>query len=314
VDDTSGWACTPTGSRKGWSEGCLTGRSPGVPGLDVRSRFPGAVGVPNIWPRVIASARQLANVATTRPGMNSRAKFWKKNPIVGDAAARRPWPPISFPGRAVGRTSGPMSGGRANLVIDATRSRITAGAMRKRIDTGVCRVRGCGQRSARKRANWCAMHYARLYRHGDVAAGFIYDGHCRQCGAVIIGRRRRFCSRRCVARHARGILESERDRRTCGACGVTLPSGSWSTRVFCSPACRDHAAGSRFNPVIIGDRDGWVCHLCGKKVRREDASIDHLIPVADGGPNILSNVALAHMRCNARRGRNRMAAQLRMIG
>jgi hypothetical protein len=59
----------------------------------------------------------------------------------------------------------------------------------------------------------------------------------------------------------------------------------------------------------VGDRDGWRCHLCGKRVNRGllwphpmSASRDHLIPVVEGGSNDGWNLALAHWICNVRRG------------
>jgi 5-methylcytosine-specific restriction endonuclease McrA len=52
----------------------------------------------------------------------------------------------------------------------------------------------------------------------------------------------------------------------------------------------------------IAERDGWCCHLCGDSVARIDASLDHLIPLSKGGPHLKTNVALAHIRCNKRRG------------
>ena len=70
----------------------------------------------------------------------------------------------------------------------------------------------------------------------------------------------------------------------------------------------------------IAERDGWLCHLCGKKVpnrqyasRDADPTIDHLIPVSAGGHDVKSNVALAHNRCNWERGAGGVA-QLRLIG
>jgi hypothetical protein len=59
----------------------------------------------------------------------------------------------------------------------------------------------------------------------------------------------------------------------------------------------------------LGERDGWRCHLCRRKVNQKlrgphpmSASRDHLIPVADGGSNDDWNLALAHWICNVRRG------------
>jgi 5-methylcytosine-specific restriction endonuclease McrA len=60
----------------------------------------------------------------------------------------------------------------------------------------------------------------------------------------------------------------------------------------------------------LGERDGWRCHLCGKKVpsvagtakRSDGATVDHLVPIADGGAHTWGNVRLAHRFCNLSRG------------
>ena len=62
----------------------------------------------------------------------------------------------------------------------------------------------------------------------------------------------------------------------------------------------------------IAERDGWRCHLCGKRVTKQNASMYHLIPLSKGGPHLKVNVALAHLICNKRRGAGRIPAQLRL--
>lgn len=64
-----------------------------------------------------------------------------------------------------------------------------------------------------------------------------------------------------------------------------------------------------YRPVQIYERDGWRCHLCLGRIKRTAVvphplapTIDHLIPIADGGPDAPSNVRAAHFLCNARRG------------
>jgi 5-methylcytosine-specific restriction endonuclease McrA len=71
----------------------------------------------------------------------------------------------------------------------------------------------------------------------------------------------------------------------------------------------------------VGERDGWRCHICGKKVDRNlrfphpmSATRDHLIPISRGGLHEMRNVKLAHWKCNAARGVDRLPAQLRLIG
>jgi 5-methylcytosine-specific restriction endonuclease McrA len=59
----------------------------------------------------------------------------------------------------------------------------------------------------------------------------------------------------------------------------------------------------------IGDRDRWLCQLCGKPVDRslsgrhpEGPTVDHILPISKGGQDTLENVQLAHHRCNSLKG------------
>jgi hypothetical protein len=113
-------------------------------------------------------------------------------------------------------------------------------------------------------------------------------------------------------------------------CGKAFTATAKSRR-WCSPVCREtsrtatrnhlrRVGTTRHAPELItvatlGERDDWTCHLCRADVRQdaaypdpESGSIDHLIPVSDGGPHTLANTALAHLRCNVRRGRRAIAA------
>jgi hypothetical protein len=60
-----------------------------------------------------------------------------------------------------------------------------------------------------------------------------------------------------------------------------------------------------FTHLEIFERDGWVCRLCGDPVNKElahpdpmSASLDHILPVANGGAHTRENVQLAHWLCN----------------
>ena len=71
----------------------------------------------------------------------------------------------------------------------------------------------------------------------------------------------------------------------------------------------------------IFERDGWRCHLCGKKIdtsapwpQPDSPSIDHLIPISLGGDDMPHNVAAAHLRCNQSKGNRSHGEQLRLIG
>lgn len=60
--------------------------------------------------------------------------------------------------------------------------------------------------------------------------------------------------------------------------------------------------------VLVADRDGWTCQLCWEpidpKLRRPHPlalAIDHIVEVAAGGSDAMSNLRAAHADCNARR-------------
>jgi 5-methylcytosine-specific restriction endonuclease McrA len=154
-----------------------------------------------------------------------------------------------------------------------------------------------------------------------------------------LGTGRTYCSPECSheaqRRQDRDRLLSKRGPRIligascpeCGDCFVVERSGG-PTRVYCSDACakrnwrrrdkktrskriRDGASRESIDLAKIAERDGWRCHICKRKVTRRTWSLDHLIPLSDGGPHTHANVALAHRLCNAKRGAHG-AAQLRL--
>lgn len=75
----------------------------------------------------------------------------------------------------------------------------------------------------------------------------------------------------------------------------------------------------RYNPVIKGilhknklqkrratlykmlakKHDGIVpCYVCGKHVTKQDASLEHIIPLAKGGTDDMENLSISHVTCN----------------
>ena len=153
---------------------------------------------------------------------------------------------------------------------------------------------------------------------------------CEQCYAEYQRRRVRKpwspTQRKIHARPPRICSDCKREYRSCG-------SGS-----RCADCAHDHrkslrstAEARRLDAVragdqdihwtLLGERDGWVCHICSKRVPKVagtakqpmGATVDHLIPIAHGGEHVWANVALAHRTCNISRGA-RGVAQLRLVG
>lgn len=60
---------------------------------------------------------------------------------------------------------------------------------------------------------------------------------------------------------------------------------------------------------VLIQKHGGICQLCGEAVLAsghehgpDSATIDHVIPLARGGQDVISNMQLAHRRCNNAKG------------
>ena len=134
------------------------------------------------------------------------------------------------------------------------------------------------------------------------------------------------------------------DRPPCRTCGASIPySGAGMPRRFCSTACMKRhppfkanrrAAKARrrarlrgaetetFAPLEVFERDRWTCHLCGRRTLRTEVvphprapTLDHVIPLAQGGPHTRANTRCACFLCNAIKGdRSTQPEQLALIG
>lgn len=97
--------------------------------------------------------------------------------------------------------------------------------------------------------------------------------------------------------------------------GVTGKGGNYRSRAV--------AYGVKYDPHVtlkaVMKRDGGVCKLCGKPVDTADRrgngagynypTIDHIVPLSRGGGHVMSNVQLAHMICNSRKGADNAKVQ-----
>lgn len=150
---------------------------------------------------------------------------------------------------------------------------------------------------------------------------------CR-CGRTFIGRGRRT---KCGVGHCPRRTREE----FCARVGCSAPFKTIHPhQKYCSETCakrvqrreakhrrRDRQRGGErviFRKVC--ERDGWCCHICGKKVDAQLAvphplapTRDHVIPLALGGRHEMGNVRLAHFICNSRRGMGGGNEQLLLV-
>ena len=118
---------------------------------------------------------------------------------------------------------------------------------------------------------------------------------------------------------------------TCQVCGAPITWHMGSPPKYCSRACsrkseafkmhRRKAKAQRrarekklprqsIDPLMVFERDGWLCRLCGTPTPREkrgtcdpDApELDHIKPLSKGGHHAWSNVQCLCRQCNQRKG------------
>jgi len=47
------------------------------------------------------------------------------------------------------------------------------------------------------------------------------------------------------------------------------------------------------------ERDNWLCHYCGERVTEENATLDHYVPISQGGANSQDNLVTSCLVCNS---------------
>jgi 5-methylcytosine-specific restriction endonuclease McrA len=109
---------------------------------------------------------------------------------------------------------------------------------------------------------------------------------------------------------------------TCGkTCAETKRRDDKRERRHRRRAAERNAFVAKVIPSQVFERDRWRCHICGKATRRTAVvphpsapTIDHLIPLAEGGTHEPANVRTAHFRCNTIKGARGGNEQLMLIG
>lgn len=58
---------------------------------------------------------------------------------------------------------------------------------------------------------------------------------------------------------------------------------------------------AKFKTQLLWE-NGKRCAICGKRITCfDDLTVDHIIPLAKGGRNVIENCQLAHRECNERK-------------
>ncbi len=195
----------------------------------------------------------------------------------------------------------------------------TGGRSRNR----TCDMCGAAYVACDYRQRFCSRTCAKLdYPNRRWPSCRLYWHSCSRCSRTFATGRAtaRFCSDECAERRCRCGAPIQPRRRSCAGCvEAARKAGNRAYRAR-RRARRRAAVSEPFTVEAVFERDGWRCHLCGKQVLRDARvphpkapTIDHLVPLADGGDHTRANVATAHFLCNSLRGAGG-AAQLALIG
>lgn len=195
-----------------------------------------------------------------------------------------------------------------------------------------------------KPGTWCRPCFA-AYHRGDLVTAEHEPRPCTHCGQQYVPRNLKaaaaYCSPRCKDKARCAASKAERDAvkaaaplRECPQCGGEVPRSARVDAVFCSAKCntasrnlcrkmrnRGAPCPTEISRAGIAARDRWRCGICGRPVspalRWPDlmsGTLDHVVPIAEGGSSDPANLRLAHLTCNARRRNIGGGEQLAMFG
>lgn len=151
--------------------------------------------------------------------------------------------------------------------------------------------------------------------------------YCSACRAPFVSRREKtMCSRACELRDAAVTAHASLGRViSCEECGSSFCPLYGSGRVSLCGVCSEMrrlaqkrvarlkrkaqeraATIESVDPIVVLERDGWACRICGIATPRckrgsldDDApELDHIVPLAAGGEHSYRNTQCACRRCN----------------
>jgi 5-methylcytosine-specific restriction endonuclease McrA len=195
-----------------------------------------------------------------------------------------------------------------------------------------------------KPGTWCRSCFAAFHR-GELVTTAHDARTCGHCGQQYVPRQLKsaaaYCSRGCKDKAKNVALKAQRDAakaaaplRECPQCGDDVPITARVDAVFCSAPCnaasrnlcrkmraRGAPMPSEVTRAGIAARDRWRCGICREPVNPSlhwphlrSGSLDHIVPIAEGGGSDPANLRLAHLTCNARRRNLGGNEQLAMFG
>jgi hypothetical protein len=187
-------------------------------------------------------------------------------------------------------------------------------------------------------------------RAGDHGACELDEHHgaCSECGRTVRVTRtsappgRRRC-RECRAANPKNPrrLPFAPQEAACPTCAAKFTQQRYGQK-YCRVECRPPRPGTRtagrvaasrrrrlrvattwdgVTDAEILERDRWMCGICRKRIGKtfqyphtRSASIDHVVPLSQGGDDTAANKRAAHLSCNVQRSNRGGNEQLALVG
>lgn len=87
---------------------------------------------------------------------------------------------------------------------------------------------------------------------------------------------------------------------------------TWDDKSFSTPTCdittpatlrlrepiRRKNGPVRYHKIVVFRRDNWLCQYCSRPLSKRDATIDHVIPLCQGGLTNYKNCVTSCKKCN----------------
>lgn len=173
----------------------------------------------------------------------------------------------------------------------------------------ICSVDGCTKPHRAK--GLCSTHYCDARYGPDRRHSYATARPCECCTKSFYPKRKgqRYCSLPCRSGGTvKGTYTEERSRYLRDARRIRRATLATVER-------------ERFTEQEIYERDRWRCGICRKTVSRtltwphpKSASLDHVVPLSEGGGHTRANVRLSHLRCNISRNNRGGGEQLALLG
>jgi 5-methylcytosine-specific restriction endonuclease McrA len=125
-------------------------------------------------------------------------------------------------------------------------------------------------------------------------------GRCKECHSAI---RRRYYARAAeyFAEHERAAGRDPADHRGYRHYSRDPDDVLLDAKRRRAARLRD-AIREPYDRIAVFDRDDWHCWECGVELDEDNATVDHVVPIAAGGADTFDNVRAACRSCNSRGG------------